>query len=647
MKCPLVLAVLSVVMATLVVRAEIPQPRHVLSHDNVKVVTDQTKGIALYPAWALFPPKTVDYRKVVLYITYRCPDGQHCGEWDYIDNVYLRKSGGGNADERHLELARMISPYGWKFDSTWSFTWHVDVSDFSFLLHDSVQIEFAHGGYESNTDRGWLVTLDFVITEGTPPMRCVGVDTLWQGSFKYGDSALPFDSAVRAIAVGAKFGPSIARLRILQTGHGMDDSENCAEFCNKYRRILWNDSLVDQRQIWRTCGDNPLYPQAGTWLFNRANWCPGGIVHPDCYDLPIERGLPYKIDLDMEPYLNRKNPTANYAISAYLFYFEAPRAMLDVALEGIVAPSEADENARENPICGHPRVRVKNYGSRVVTSMNFTYGVEGLSMQSEWWAGKLAPQQTVEVSLMGNAPANKITSKFKVRVDSPNGGADEYPLDNEASTEVTPPPSYDTQLVVVFRTNHDSTSTSYQVVDDAGRIVAERNTGSLAANTVYRDTLRLTPGCYAMQVTDTAGDGLDFWFNPEGGYGYVRLLDAAGRLVKAFPSDFGSGVYHAFTVLPGVKSLLPEDQLPLVTVFPARTTGSFEVELFRNEPGGITLQVVSDSTRKVVYEKAFADVKEALIPIDIAKQQDGIYWLKAKDGEKTIERRVRLKREVK
>ncbi|HKK20843.1 MAG TPA: peptide-N-glycosidase F-related protein, partial [candidate division Zixibacteria bacterium] len=237
---------------------------HVKSHDKVKVVTDPSKGYNSYPAWAVFPSDSTQYRKVTLYVTYACPDTQHCGEWDYIDNVLLRRTGGESGKVKDIELARLISPYGWQFDSTWSFTWHVDITDFSFLLHDSVQIEFRHGGYEKNDDRGWLITLDFAVSEGRPAVQVLGMDSLWCGTIPYGDPAKPTDSTLEPISFTDTNNATMARLRILQTGHGMDDMENCAEFCSKWRQVYFDDSLIDQRQIWRKCGENPLYPQAGT-----------------------------------------------------------------------------------------------------------------------------------------------------------------------------------------------------------------------------------------------------------------------------------------------------------------------------------------------------------------------------------------------
>ena len=127
---------------------------HIITHDKIIAKADPSKGFSLYPSTTLFPPDSVQYRKAVLYVTYECPDSLHCGEWDYIDNVWLRQYK-GDGDTLDLELARIISPYGWWFDSTWHFTWHVDITDFAYLLHDSVEVVFRHGGYESNTDRGW------------------------------------------------------------------------------------------------------------------------------------------------------------------------------------------------------------------------------------------------------------------------------------------------------------------------------------------------------------------------------------------------------------------------------------------------------------------------------------------------------------
>jgi hypothetical protein len=621
---------------------------HVVTHNQAKVITDPSKGYNAYPNWGVFPSSKTDYRKVLLQVTYQCPDSQHCGEWDYIDNIYLHRIGGMASSSKDIEIARLISPYGWRFDSTWSFTWHVDITDFAFLLHDSVEVEFNHTGYESNSDRGWVITLDFLVIEGKPAMKCLGMDTLWYGSIPYGDSTKPIDSVLHRITFTDKYGADLVRLRILQTGHGMDDSENCAEFCSKWRQVYFDDSLVHQKQIWRKCGDNPLYPQAGTWLYDRAGWCPGSMVQPDIYDYPIRGKSSHSVDIEMEPYINRGKPTANYRVSAYLFYYKKPWAENDVSIEEVIVPSSDDEYSRLNPTCGRPRIVIKNNGCKPLTStyVAVNYGTEGSEEISYQLTRPLAPQQTTEITpdLMWHTAWNG--GVFSIRLDRPNGRRDEYPQDNSMSSRPPVLPVYGTHMILEILNNNDSTSQSYRVTSDECSLTGDvwgLHEGLLKPRILYRDTLGLPPCCYVLVVTDTSGDGLDFWANPEGGYGYVRLLDMNSHLIKAFNSDFGSGIYHAFLVSDDAQPIGDTSAIPIVIPFPARNKGEFTLDFFNNDPTDVQIRIVAEDGLRTVYDAGYANLKEALLPINISAQPDGKYLIKATVHDKTVTRWIRIK----
>jgi hypothetical protein len=64
---------------------------NIYSHVKEKVITDPAKGYNSYANQIRFPSGYTTYRKAILKITYQCPDSQNCGEWDYIDYVYLKK----------------------------------------------------------------------------------------------------------------------------------------------------------------------------------------------------------------------------------------------------------------------------------------------------------------------------------------------------------------------------------------------------------------------------------------------------------------------------------------------------------------------------------------------------------------------------
>ena len=615
---------------------------HVVSHDKTLVVTDPSQGFKLYPQWANFPPASTPIRKAVLFVTYACPDGLHCGEWDYIDAIHLRRVGGEQGKDYNIELARMISPYGWKFDSTWHFTWHVDITDFAFLLHDSVEIEFKHTGYESNTDRGWLITLDFAMTEGRPAVTCLGMDTLWCGSFPYGDTAKPIESLLQSI----KFhndSAAFVRLRIVQTGHGMDDSANCAEFCNKWREVKFDDSVVNKRQIWRECGDNPLYPQSGTWIFDRANWCPGSIVHPDTYDFAVTPNSDHTVDIDMEPYINPNKPSANWYVYAYLFYYTAPWAENDVSVEEVISPSQADEYSRINPNASRNTIRVKNNGKNTINALWYHYWDWTLGNR---WAGELLPQATADIDL---APGNTSYGRreFLVTINGVNETLsayphdDEYPYDNTGnsvlpSLEVLPP-----GLTLVVRTNKDTADNHWQLVDGQGKAVFQSDSAGIHAGRDYVYDLSLKPGSYEFQLSDTAGNGLNFWYNVEGGYGYVRLIDTAGHLIKNFNSDFGNEIRYAFSVTD--QPVNWPKQPPVCEIFPPRNQGKFEVDLFFEERRDFSVEIVSDSTKSPVFSQNFTQIKDSIMSFDITGNPDGVYWFKLAAPSDTLTRRIRLK----
>jgi len=108
-------------------------------------------------------------------------------------------------------------------------------------------------------------------------------------------------------------------------------------------------------------------------------------------------------------------------------------------------------------------------------------------------------------------------------------------------------------------------------------------------------------------MSDTAGNGLNFWYNVEGGYGYARLIDMNGHLINGFQSDFGSEIRYWFTVGETMAEIAK--QPPVIEPFPPRNKGTFEVDLFFDTLISIDVNVVSDSSKAVVYTQKYPSSK--------------------------------------
>ncbi|MCX6225668.1 MAG: peptide-N-glycosidase F-related protein, partial [Bacteroidia bacterium] len=555
----------------------------ILSHDHIKMVTDPSKGENRYPATVNFPKTDVQFRKINLLVTFQCPDGMQCGEWDYIDYINLKTKDPATGKDVDYEIARLITPYGRFFGTKWSFTFKADISEFSSMLRNQATIEYVHTGYESNTTCGWKITVNFEFVGGPPVARILAVLPMWNGSFPYGDSTNDIEKYLDAKKITATEKTGLMRLRILQTGHGMDGQDNCAEFCSKYREVIFDNQVIEHREIWTECATNPVYPQAGTWIYDRANWCPGCMVNPENYNFFVKPGSTHEINVDMQPYkVTKGKPSANYVFSSFLVMYEKPMATNDAAIEAIIAPSADDNFSRMNPVSCQPRILVKNNGIETLKSLKVEYGLAGQKPMVFTWTGQLEFGKITEIMLPGILQTAKSQDLFTAMLSKPNNRTDEYAGDNRMTSVMIAPPVYPDKFLLVCKTNKDTAQTAWKITDAAGKVWIQKKEADFKVSTEYRDTISLPKGQYELLVTDKEGDGLEFWANPRGGMGYVKLVSADGKLIRTFGSDFGNEIRQTFTV--DSQKPLTAFQDAMVLVYPHRPTQNTTLMLFFNQP---------------------------------------------------------------
>lgn len=166
----------------------------------------------------------------------------------------MAMDGRQTGESLNLEIGRMLTPYGSIYSTGWEFKWTVDVTDFSMILRDSVEIEYNHTGYEPKSV-GWALTIDFEFTMGPPHIHPLQIDNMWVGSYNYGNPEKPTEAELTPIRYTPSAGSVINRLRIQHTGHGMDKPKGCSEFCSRWRRVLFNGDVVQDKDLWKECGD--------------------------------------------------------------------------------------------------------------------------------------------------------------------------------------------------------------------------------------------------------------------------------------------------------------------------------------------------------------------------------------------------------
>lgn len=614
---------------------------HVISHNAVTVVTDPSTGANGYKRWATFPSVSTPVRKIVSTLTFKCAPGMQCGAWDYLDHLVIRRVGGQAQPSKDIDIVRFITPYGNTFTSTWNFSWHMDVTDYSMFLRDSVEIEYIHTGYEGS-NVGWQITVDFMIVEGTPVADPISFTQLWQGNFTYGDASNDIENYLKADTVNIDSATAYTKLRLLHTGHGAD-ANDCSEFCDKTRTIKFDGVTMNTRHRWKPCGGNALYPQGGTWVYDRASWCPGDIVQPDFTSSTSLTPGPHTFDMDMQAY-TVSSPSAVEAVDGQLFQYKAPNSNLDASIEEVYQPSSMKEYNRINPICNDPKILLRNNGSAQVNSISLKYGMQGSTLQSYTWNGALNFGDTSSVALPGYVipQSTVVNSIFKVFIDQVNGSADQYPLDDSASVKITSiPPTYDTVLLILFKTNA-YLEDSYYITDQNGTVVWSRVAANLQPNTSYFDTVHLAPGCYDISMYDSGGDGLSFWANTAQGSGIYRLKrmnQPSGIWLKIFGLDFGNFIHWSFYSVPNFWAGVNEvKQDAVMDIYPNPVSDRATVEYSFNGSVKPVLQVM-DGLGRVVKETKLTR-NDDFYTLDFSDLSKGFYYVKLVGGSESIVKKV-------
>jgi len=575
-----------------------------------------------------FPDGTKSYRRIYMVFTlgkYVCPGSPtYCSDWDYTVQNFLMTPGGDT-----IELGRLITPYGKgpAMPASWSRDYVFDVTDYYPLLKNEGTVRLLYSGYSG----GFTANIRFAFIEGERDRDVTGIHNLWQGSWAYGNAANPINDHLPAYSGTVPAGTASEALHINVTGHGADPNY-CSEFCSKWYRIYHNGTMAVQHDIWRNnCGQNDLYPQSGTWIYDRANWCPGDKVHTLMHEFPVTAGSTDSLRMAFENYTS--DGSASYTVNAILLYYSNWNKTRDASLEAIVAPSSDKTYFRQNTSCASSVIRIKNSGADPITSLTIAYGLEGGPMETFEWNGTMDPGTTQDISLppfdaLRNASGS---NTFQASIVSVNGATGDDETDNNLlKSTFTAPATWKTDIIVSLKTNFSTvpggySETSWKILDAADNVVFERN--NLAPNTLYKDTLHLEPNCYRLFVNDEGCDGLSWWANPGAGTGNLKITPVGSVVGYAmdhyFSGDFGCDFTQYFkTDYPTGVPVVSATQAGL-EIYPNPAASELRIDLTGlDQPDG-TAWVMDAVGRKMLQ----ATITGSSTRLDVSQLAPGTYFL--------------------
>jgi hypothetical protein len=475
---------------------------------------------------------------------------------------YYRKS------VARYQIMSFVTPYGINLDlGMTGKTWTFDVTDFAPILKGPKRMFMDAGGeYQEQMD------IKFLFIVGTPPHEVKSIRNIWPvesvaytnilSDAKYEPRQIPLDANGKAF-----------KIKTAITGHGQE-----GEFIPRTHSININGGAPEfSWDVWKACGSNPVYPQGGTWIYDRAGWCPG--MATDINEMNITPFVTAGTNAEIDYHLNTAAGASDYWVSNQLVTYGDANFVLDAAIVDIKNPSEKIEHARSNPRCMQPKIVLQNTGSTALTKATIEYWVNsGSKKESYEWTGNLAFLETAEVSLpIGSIWSDLNTtsnSTFYAEIKSMNNTTDAYSFNNKKRSVVKVTPIVPSEFYFQFRTNTAAAESSYRLKDENGTVLFTRE--NMANTTTYNDTFKLSYGCYSLDILDTDNDGIGFWANSDGN-GFARLRKMNNTVLYTFQPDFGDSISYQFTVdFP--MNVITEPLLTL-DIYPNPAHDNFTIDL--------------------------------------------------------------------
>jgi hypothetical protein len=560
------------------------------------------------------------------------------------------------------EIGRLITPYGYNNtgiagmskNAATKHPYLYDITDYLPLIKDSFGLGIITGGWD-NAPRAFNVTSEIILIEGESAKMPKEVKRVYFKSYQHSTSA-QFDTATKPMTFMVGNDVEAVKFRATITGHG-----GHGEFTPHTYYVLVNGAQKYERKLWRTdCDQVAVAPQGGTWIFSRANWCPGDGVEADEWDLTpyMTKGQNLTVDVNMEEFDLAAGEEANYQIFADVITYTSNKKK-DASIVDIISPNKDKRFSPANPICSGPVVRIKNEGKDVLKKLYIDYWVDPANKSTFIWNGNLESSKSEIVNLPAIPWTGLIidTPKFYVQLQMSSHNTDDASNDYRMTDFVVPPVYSGTLFKLDFRTSNNGAENEYVVKNEIGAVVYSKK--NLTANTNYSEVMTLPDGCYTMEFTDydpnlECGDGLSFWWSSQTQgktAGNISFKNSAGTVLKNFNPDFGRKIVHQFTTnsqkLTDYSPLSTykyfnsgidkaEESLDNILIFPNPTSEFVNIKTETKNNAFLSVKNIFGS---IVFIKKFetTSIDETIDTRDFCS---GVYFLEIADGQKIMIRKI-------
>ena len=232
-----------------------------------------------------------------------------------------------------FEIMSLVTPYGIGLDlGSEGKTFTFDVTDFTPILRGLKRMSIERGGQNQEE-----LDIKFLYIKGTPARDVIDINQIWPVRSN-GYASIMADNVYEPRMVPTNASATDFEIRTVITGHGQEGEfiprNHFINAAGGPNELFW--------EVWKECAENPIIDQGGTWIYDRAGWCPGmaSDMQRTAISPLVTPGTPIEIDYGV----TTASGTSNYIVNNQLGSYGAPNFLLDASVIDVIRPSQKIEH---------------------------------------------------------------------------------------------------------------------------------------------------------------------------------------------------------------------------------------------------------------------------------------------------------------
>src|SRR5690554_5268134 len=265
-----------------------------------------------------------------------------------------------------------------------------------------------------------------------------------------------------------------------------------------------------------------------------------------------------------------------------------------------------------------PQIEIVNNGNNPISSITYSYDIDGNSPTSVNWSGSLANFGDSVIIDLPTLPSGSGAHTFNVSISNPNGSTDMNTA-NDTNTEAY---SFgnsfmgSTSIELELTTDNWGDETTWEFANSSGTVLYSG--GPLSDNTTYNESFAIQDNeCYTFTIYDEYSDGICCDY----GTGSYTLTDNLGTVI------FTGGEFGALETTTITTASLSTSEFELsstISIYPNPTTNVLYIKNTNsNVPDSYT---VYNMLGQVVLSKNIA--AEADLSVNTSNLSNGMYFIK-------------------